>query len=63
MSKEIYEVRLTKSKIEHREPIVVGFFLSQNVKLRMLELHYNFVDKLCDVGKFEELEMDRDSFY
>ena len=26
-----------------------------------MELCYNFFDKLCDVNKFEELEMDKDS--
>ena len=29
----------------------------------MLELYYNFFTKLCDVNKFEELEMDTDSLY
>ena len=29
----------------------------------MLELYYNFFDKLGDVNKFEELEMDTDSLY
>ena len=63
VSKEIYEVELAKSKIEHREPIIVGFFILQYAKLRMLELYYNFFDRFCDVDKFEELEMDRDSLY
>ena len=29
----------------------------------MLELYYKFFTKFCDVTKFEELEMDRDSLY
>ena len=29
----------------------------------MLELYYNFFTKFCDVGKFEELEMDTNSLY
>ena len=29
----------------------------------MLELYNNFFDKFCNVGKFEELEMDTDSLY
>ena len=41
VSNEIYEVELAKSKIEHREPIIVGFFILQYAKLRMLELCYN----------------------
>ena len=38
-----------------------GAFILQYAKLRMLELYYNFVTKLCYVNKFEELELDRDS--
>ena len=63
VSKEIYEVELAKSKIEHREPIIVGFFILQYAKFRMLELYYNFFDRFFDVDKFEELEMDTDSLY
>ena len=63
VEKDLYEVKLLKSTIEHREPIIVRFFILQYAKLRMLELYYNFFDKFCDVNKFEELEMDTDSFY
>ena len=63
VSEEIYEVELPKSKIEHREPIVVGFFILQYAKLRMLELYYNFFDRFCDVDKFEELETDTVSVF
>ena len=56
-------MELLKSTIEHREPIIVGFFILQYAKLRMLELYYNFFDNFCDVNKLEELEMDRDSLY
>ena len=63
VAKDLYEVELVKSTIEHREPIIIGFFILQYAKLRMLELYYNFFDECCDVKKFEELEMDRDSLY
>ena len=63
VEKDLYEVELLKSTIEHREPIIVGFFILQNAKLRMLELYYNFFDKFCDVNKFEDLEMDTYSLY
>ena len=53
--KELYEVELVKSKIEHREPIKVGFFILQYAKLSMLELYDNFFDNFCDVDTFEEL--------
>ena len=59
----LYEVELVKAQIEHREPIVVGFFILQYANLRMLELYYNFFQKHCDQSKFEEIEMDTDSLY
>ena len=60
---QLYEVELVKSEIEHREPIIVSFFILQYAKLRMLELYYNFFKKFCDTEKYEELEMDTDSLY
>ncbi len=60
---QLYEVDLAKGEIEDREPIIVGFFILQYAKLRMLELYYNFLERFCDVIKFEELEMDTDSLY
>ena len=60
---QLYEVELVKSDIEHREPIVVGFFILRYAKLRMLELYHNFSKKFCDTDKYEELEMDTDSLY
>ena len=52
VSTDIYVVELVKSTVEHREPIIVGFFILQYAKLRMLELYYNFFDKFFDVQKF-----------
>ena len=63
VSKKLYKVELVISKIEHREPIKVGFFILQYAKLRMLELYYKFSDRFCEADKFEELEMDTDSLY
>ena len=63
VNNSLYEVELTKAQIEHREPIIVGFFVFQYAKLRLLELYYNFFTRFCDVNKFEELEMDTDSLY
>ena len=34
---QLYDVELVKSEIEHREPIIVGFFVLQYVNLRMLD--------------------------
>ena len=36
---QLYEVELVKSEIERREPIIVGFFILQNAKLRIMELY------------------------
>ena len=57
----MYEAELVKTTIEHREPIIVGFFILKHAKLRMLKLNNNFFDQFCDVNKVEELEMDTDS--
>ena len=63
LNNSLYEVELAKAEIEHKEPIIVGFFILQYAKLRMLELYYNFFTKFGDVKKCEELEMDTDSLY
>ena len=60
---QLYELELAEAEIEHREPIIVGFFILQHAKLRMLELCYKFFGRFCDVNKFEEFEMDTDSLY
>ena len=60
---QLYEVKLVKSEIEHREPIIVRFFILQYAKLRMLELYCNFFKKFYDTDKYDELEMDTDSLY
>ena len=39
---QLYEVEFVKSEIEHREPIIVGFFILQYAKLRLLEFYFNF---------------------
>ena len=39
VEKYLYEVELLKSTIEQREPIIVGFFILQYAKLRLLELY------------------------
>ena len=61
MNDQLYEVELVKSEVEHKEPIIVGFFILQYAKLRMLGPYCNFFDKYCHVTKFQELEMDTDS--
>ena len=57
LNKSLYEVELAKAEVEHKEPIIVGFFILQYAKLRMLELYYNFLTKFCDVNNFEALKL------
>ena len=63
LNNSLCEVELAKAHIEHKEPTIVGFFIPQYAKLRMLELYYIFFTRFCDVHKFEELEMDTISLY
>ena len=63
VNNSLYEVELAKAQTEHKEPIIVGSLILQYAKLRMLELYYNFFTRICDVNKFEELEMDTDLLY
>ena len=63
ISDQLYKVELVKSEIEHREPIIVGIFILEYAKQRMLELYYNFFKKFCGTDKYEELELDTDSLY
>ena len=63
MNKSLYEFEIAKAENEHKEPIVVGFFILQNAKLQRLELYFIFFTRICDVNKFEKLKMDTDSLY
>ena len=42
VSISFYEVDFAKAQIDQKEPILVGFFILQYAKLRMLELYCNF---------------------
>ena len=63
VNNSLYEVELVKAQIEHKEPIIIRFFILQYAKLWMLELYYILFARFCDVNKFEELEMDTNSLY
>ena len=60
---QLYEVELVKAENEHREPIIVGSFILQYAKLRMLELYFIFFKKFCDTDKYEDFEMHTNSLY
>ena len=38
VNNSLYEVELAKAQIEHKEPIIVGSFIPQYAKVRMMEL-------------------------
>ena len=59
----IYQVEIAKKQIDHKEPTIVGIFILQYAKLRVLELNYNFLTKVCAVNESESLENDTDSLY
>ena len=63
MNNSLQDVELAKAQIEHKEPIIVGFFNLQYAKLRILELYYNFFTRFCDLNRFAELEMATHSLY
>ena len=54
VNNSLFEVELPEAQIEHKEQIIVGFFMLQWAKLRMSELYYNFFTRFCD--GVEELE-------
>ena len=57
----LYEVDLVEAQTDYRDPIIVGFFILQWARLRMLELYYNFFQKYSNQIKFEDLEIDTES--
>ena len=63
IDKNIFEVDFKNSTVEHKKPLVVGFFILQYAKLTMHELVKNFFDRFCDSDKYEFIEMDTDSLY
>ena len=53
---QLYEVELVKPEIEHRETTVVGFFIPQYAKQRMLELYYNFSKSFVTLTSMKNLK-------
>ena len=42
---QLYDVELVKSEFDHKEQIIVGFFILQYAMLRLLEAQYTYFDK------------------
>ena len=60
---DLYEIQLSKKCIELNLPTILGYFILQYAKLRMLDFYYNCIDKYIDRSNFEYVEMDTDSAY
>ena len=63
LDNNLYEIESVKGDVEHKEPIIVGFFILQYAELRLLELYYSFFQTFCDFNSFEEMEMETDFPY
>ena len=48
LPEEIYEVEMSKSGIDHKEPIIIEFFILQYAKLTMLQLKYKLFSPFCE---------------
>ncbi|GFO22437.1 phytanoyl-coa dioxygenase domain-containing protein 1-like protein [Plakobranchus ocellatus] len=60
---DLFEVENAKSKVRWNLPLQIGFFVYQYAKLRMLQFHYDFVDKFVSRDDYQLCEMDTDSLY
>ncbi|KAK7113423.1 hypothetical protein V1264_012714 [Littorina saxatilis] len=59
----VTEVEMAKKKINWSLPSQIGYFVYQYAKLRMLEFHFDFLDKFVSRADYQLLEMDTDSLY
>ena len=57
------EVETKKSVLNHNLPSQIGFFVYQYAKLRMLQFHFDLIDKYIDRADYQLCEMDTDSYY
>lgn len=63
LADDIYEVQLSKSKINLDTPIIIGFAILQLAKLRMLQFYYDVIDAFIPRCKYQYCAMDTDSAY
>ena len=57
------EVESKKPILKHNLPLQIGYFVYQYAKLRMLEFHFDLIDKFIDRADYQLCEMDTDSYY
>ena len=58
-----YEVEMSKKTIKLDLPLVLGFFVYQYAKKRVLEFYFDFLDVFVDRRHFQLSHMDTDSLY
>ena len=58
-----YELTSRKRSMVINRPYQIGIAVYQLAKLRMLEFHYDFLDKYVDRRDYELIQMDTDSSY
>ena len=63
LTENIFEVEMAKSKLSWNLPLQIGFFVYQYAKLRMLQFHFDLVDKYLSRDDYQLCEMDTDSLY
>ena len=60
---QFYEVVFAKDRIKLDVPIQIAVFILNLAKLRMLQFHYDWLDRLVSREDYMLLEMDTDSSY
>ena len=60
---QAYELESRKPRITIRRPFQIGIAVYQLAKMRMLEFHYDFLDRYFDRRDFELIQMYTDSNY
>jgi len=60
---DMFEVYNNKSRVVHKMPVHLGFFILQYAKLRMISFYYDFLDVFVGRKSFSYLQMDTDSAY
>jgi G:T-mismatch repair DNA endonuclease (very short patch repair protein) len=59
----LHEVELGKKHLRWALPLQIGFFVYQYAKLRMLQFHYDMLDRFVDRADYQLAQMDTDSLY
>ena len=63
LSDELIEVESVKREVLWNLPLQIGFFVYQYAKLKMLQFHYDFLDRFISRADYQLCEMDTDSLY